>query len=130
MNNEEIERNIVKWVHYDNKMKEYAERIKLLRKDRDSLSSGILDHLKCPHDATNKQLPQFSIEALQTKVVCHKQKQYESLNYKFLTECLREYFQKDEHTFEQSEEKAKDVMLYIRQKRGFEEKIILKRGEL
>ena len=129
MSNSSLESNVVKWVHYDNKMKEYSEKIKVLRQERDSLSLSILDNLDVPEQAKNKDLPQFSIDALQTKVMCHKQRNYESLNYKFLTECLREYFQKDQ-TIEQSEEKAKDVLLYIRQKRGYEEKMILKRDRL
>jgi len=129
MSNPSLESNVVKWVHYDNKMKEYSEKIKVLRQERDSLSLSILDNLDVPDQAKNKDLPQFSIDALQTKVMCHKQRNYESLNYKFLTECLREYFQKDQ-TIEQSEEKAKDVLLYIRQKRGYEEKMILKRDRL
>ena len=129
MSNPSIESNVVKWVHYDNKMKEYSEKIKVLRQERDSLSRSILDNLVVPDETKNKDLPQFSIDALQTKVMCHKQRNYESLNYKFLTECLREYFQKDQ-TIEQSEEKAKDVLLYIRQKRGYEEKMILKRDRL
>ena len=123
MSNPSLERNVVKWVHYDNKMKEYSEKIKVLRQERDSLSLSILDNLDVPDETKNKDLPQFSIDALQTKVMCHKQRNYESLNYKFLTECLREYFQQDE-------EKAKDVLLYIRQKRGYEEKMILKRDRL
>jgi len=129
MSNPSLESNVVKWVHYDNKMKEYSEKIKVLRQERDSLSLSILDNLDVPDQAKNKDLPQFSIDALQTKVMCHKQRNYESLNYKFLTECLREYFQQDQ-SIEQSEEKAKDVLLYIRQKRGYEEKMILKRGRL
>ena len=129
MSNPSLESNVVKWVHYDNKMKEYSEKIKVLRQERDSLSLSILDNLDVPDETKNKDLPQFSIDALQTKVMCHKQRNYESLNYKFLTECLREYFQKDQ-TIEQSEEKAKDVLLYIRQKRGYEEKMILKRDRL
>ncbi len=129
MSNPCLESNVVKWVHYDNKMKDYSDKIKVLRQERDSLSISILDNLDVPKQAKNKDLPQFSIEALKTKVSCHKQRNYESLNYKFLTECLREYFQQDQ-TIEQSEEKAKDVLLYIRKKRGYEEKIILKRDRL
>ena len=129
MSNPSLESNVVKWVHYDNKMKEYSEKIKVLRQERDSLSLSIFENLDVPDETKNKDLPQFSIDALQTKVMCHKQRNYESLNYKFLTECLREYFQKDQ-TIEQSEEKAKDVLLYIRQKRGYEEKMILKRDRL
>lgn len=129
MSNPSLESNVVKWVHYDNKMKDYSEKIKVLRQERDSLSLSILDNLDVPDQVKNKDLPQFSIDALQTKVMCHKQRNYESLNYKFLTECLREYFQQDQ-TIEQSEEKAKDVLLYIRQKRGYEEKMILKRDRL
>ena len=124
------ETNVVRWVQYDNKIKEYNEKIKLLRNERESLSNGIFDELMIPKSVSNKQLPQFTIGAMNTRVLCQKQRNYESITYKFLTECLREYFQNDEHTPEQSEEKAKDVLLYIRQKRGYEDKFILKQNTL
>ncbi len=129
MSQNSIESNVVKWVHYDNKMKEYADKIKVLRQERDNLSSSILDNLDVPEEVPNKDLPQFTIDAMNTKVMCHKQRNYESLNYKFLTECLRGYFQKTQ-TDEHSEAIAKDVLQYIRQKRGYEEKIVLKRDQL
>ena len=134
-----MESNVVKWVQYDNKMKEYAEKIKVLRKERDGLSSSILDKLEVPENAKNRDLPQFTIDALNTKISCHKSKQYESLNYKFLTECLRDYFQmkwesndsgESSDSVTQSEEAAKDILLYIRKRRGYEEKLILKRETL
>ena len=127
-----MESNVVKWVQYDNKMKEYAEKIKVLRNERDKLSSSILDKLEVPENAKNRDLPQFTIDALNTKISCHKSKQYESLNYKFLSECLRDYFQTkgDSTTSEQSEEISKDILLYIRNKRGYEEKLSLKRETL
>ena len=134
-----MESNVVKWVQYDNKMKEYAEKIKVLRKERDGLSSSILDKLEVPENAKNRDLPQFTIDALNTKISCHKSKQYESLNYKFLTECLRDYFQmkwesndsgESSDSVTQSEEAAKDILVYIRKRRGYEEKLILKRETL
>ena len=131
-----MESNVVKWVQYDNKMKEYAEKIKVLRNERDKLSSSILDKLEVPENAKNRDLPQFTIDALNTKISCHKSKQYESLNYKFLTECLRDYFQMkwesngQNECVTQSEEAAKDILLYIRKRRGYEEKLSLKRETL
>lgn len=121
--------DIVKWVQYDNKMKEYNDKIKVLRQERDALSGNILEQMDIPKHTPNKQLPQFEIEALNTKVACHRQKHYDSLNYKFLNECLCEYFQNTQ-TLQQSQEMAKDIMSYIRQKRGYEEKVILKRDSL
>ncbi len=131
-----MESNVVKWVQYDNKMKEYGEKIKVLRKERDKLSSNILDKLEVPENAKNRDLPQFTIDSLNTKISCHKSKQYESLNYKFLTECLRDYFQMkwesngQNECETQSEEAAKDILLYIRKRRGYEEKLSLKRETL
>ena len=134
-----MESNVVKWVQYDNKMKEYAEKIKVLRKERDKLSSNILDKLEVPENTKNRDLPQFTIDSLNTKISCHKSKQYESLNYKFLTECLRDYFQmkwdssdsnESSDSVTQSEEAAKDILVYIRKRRGYEEKLSLKRETL
>jgi hypothetical protein len=117
-----MEGQIVKWVHYDNKLKEYAEKSKKLRQEKDKIGTDILENLQVSSETPKPDLPQFSIGALQTKVSCHQSTSYESLNYKFLKECFREYLQ--------SEDKAEDLIKHIKQQRSSEVKVSLKRDVL
>ena len=114
-----MEREIVKWVHYDNKLKEYNEKTKTLRQEKDKLSTLILETLQVGDSTPKQDLPQYTIGALQTKVTCHQSTSYESINYKFLKECFREYLQ--------SEEKAEELLDFVKQKRSTEVKVSLKR---
>ena len=109
---------IVKWIHYDNKLKEYNEKSKRLREEKEKLSEKIFEHYEV-YNKDKSDLPTFNVEPLKTRVGVHKSNHYESLNYKFLTECLREYFD--------SEEKAKDILVFIRDRRSLETKVTLKR---
>lgn len=113
---------IVKWVQYDNKLKEYNEKSKKLREEKEKLSEKIFEHYDIyiqSKTKKNSELPQFNIPALQTKLCVNQTNHYESLNYKFLTKCLEEYFD--------SSEKAGEIVEYIRGKRTHESKIALKR---
>ena len=113
-----MEEEIVKWIQCDNKLKEYNEKIKVLRDHKDVLSGHIFDHYEI-HSKTKDQHPEFNVTALDTRLGFHTSNNYESLNYKFLKECLHEYFS--------SEEKAQELISFIRNKRKKEEKISLKR---
>ena len=108
---------VVQWVRFDNKLKEYNDKIKLLRAEKTKWSGLVFDQMNLGHpdnpDDPDEPLPQFSIESLGTNVKVSPKKTYESLNYKFMTGCLREYF-KDE---DDSEEKAKDIIKFIQQQR-------------
>ena len=114
-----MEREIVKWVHYDNKLKEYNEKTKKLRQEKDKLSSLILETLQVNDSTPTPDLPQYTIGALQTKVACHQSTSYESINYKFLKTCFQEFLQ--------SEEKAEELLDFVKQKRSTEVKVSLKR---
>ena len=117
-----MEGEIVKWVHYDNKLKEYNEKTKKLRQEKDRIGSHILEHLKVAPETPKDDRPQFAIGALQTTVMCHQSTSYESLNYKFLNQCFKEYLK--------SEDSANDLIKYIKLQRSSEVKISLKRTHL
>ena len=119
-----MEQSVVQWVLYDDKLKEYATKSKTLRQEKDKVSQSILDHLKIPEDTEKLTLPQFSIDSLDTRVLCHRSKSYEPLNYRFLKECLQDYFQ-DKHG--EPSVITDDIIQHIRIKRKTDTKIILKR---
>jgi hypothetical protein len=119
-----MEQSVVQWVLYDDKLREYAGKSKTLRQEKDKMSQSILDHLKIPDGTDKLGLPQFTIDSLDTRVLCHRSKSYEPLNYKFLRECLQDYFQ-DKHG--EPIVITDDIIQYIRTKRKTDTKIILKR---
>jgi len=135
-----MDTSVVQWVLYDNKLKEYAEKSKKLRQERDTVSQNIIDSIAIPDPGSGPEgsgtegsgelvLPQYSIESLNTKVLCHQSKTYDSLNYRFLTECLKDYFKDKLDVHGQSETDAitADILQHIRSKRKITTKIILKR---
>jgi hypothetical protein len=110
---------IVKWVHYDNKLKEYNEKSKRLREEKDKLSEKIFEYYDIDEHKQNSELPKFNLTKLKTKLTVHQSNHYESLNYKFLTKCLCEHFG--------NQEQADELVEFIRNKRSHETKISLKR---
>ncbi len=106
--------NIIKWVQYDNKIKEYNDKCKQMREERDKIGSSMIE-------SVNKEsLPTINITQMNTSLSFHKSKNYESYTNKFYKDCFTEFLG--------SEEKANELIQFMKQKRKVEEKIILKRG--
>ena len=112
---------IVEWVHYDNKMKEYNDKLKTLREKKEKLNEEILSEL----DVVNKEkneLPIFNIHSLKTSITPHVSNTYESYTTKFYKECFSEFLD--------SEEKADELIKFMKKKRKVEKKYSLKRDVL
>lgn len=130
-----MEQQIVQWVLYDNKLKEYADKSKRLRQERDSLQNDILNRASIPASTKNKDMPQFTIDALNTKLACYQSTTYEAINFKFLKRCFTEYFATKTKESEESEEMAlkhaddlsEELLNFIKERRSSEQKITLKR---
>ena len=45
-----MEKEIVRWVHYDNKLKDYNEKTKKLRQEKDKVGTYILENLQVSSD--------------------------------------------------------------------------------
>ena len=116
-----MEQEIVRWVQYDNKIKEYNEKNKLLRKEKEKLSQSIFDQLNL-EEKEKEDYPHYSIQELNTKISCHQTKTKEGFSNKFLLKCFQEYFK--------DEEEAKKLVAFIEQNRNVETKIVLKRDSM
>ena len=117
-----METKIVQWVQCDNQLKEYndkmKEKMKPMKELKEQLSQDILTEL----DVQNKEktdLPTFNIQALQTSISPQISNTYEGYTNKFYKECFTEYFG--------SEEKADDLMKFMKSKRKVEKKYTLRR---
>ncbi len=120
-----MESKIVQWVQCDNQIKEYndkmKEKIKPVREMRDKLSDEILQEINIS-SIEKSQIPTFNIQALNTSIVPTVNNSYEGFTNKFLSDCFTEYFN--------SEEKAKELLTFMKNKRKVEKKYSLKRNIL
>ena len=115
-----MEQQIVSWVRYDNKLKEYNEKCKLIRQEKEKLSESILNLIDLTKD--KKSLPIYQISELNVSITPSKTKNYEGYTNKYLLECFTEYFQ--------SSEESEKLLAFLKQKRKVEEKCVLKRDEI
>ena len=120
-----METKIVQWVQCDNQIKEYndkmKEKIKPVKDMRDKLSDEILQALNIDN-LEKSQIPTFNIQALNTSIVPTVNNSYEGYTNKFLQDCFTEYFN--------SEEKSKELITFMKNKRKVEKKYSLKRNVL
>ena len=120
-----METKIVQWVQCDNQLKEYNDRMKEKMKPvkdmRDKLSEEILQEIDIGNIDKSK-IPTFNIQALNTSIVPTVSNSYEGFSNKFLHECFTEYFD--------SEEKAKELIAFMKSRRKVEKKYSLKREVL
>ena len=120
-----METKIVKWVQCDNQIKEYndkmKEKIKPVKEMKDKLSEEILQEINISN-ITKSQIPIFNIQALNTSIIPTINNSYEGYTNKFLSDCFTEYFN--------SEEKAKELLTFMKNKRKVEKKYSLKRNIL
>ena len=120
-----METKIVQWVQCDNQLKEYNDKMKGKMKPvkdmRDKLSEEILQEIDIGNIDKSK-IPTFNIQALNTSIVPTVSNSYEGFSNKFLHECFTEYFD--------SEEKAKELIAFMKSRRKVEKKYSLKREVL
>ena len=110
-----VTQNIVSWIQYDNKIKEYNEKCKKLREERDKVGESMVKTI------TDKEnLPTYNVTTLNASVSFQNTKTYENYTNKFYTECFAEFLG--------SEEKAKELIDFMKNKRKVESKMSLKRG--
>jgi len=121
-----MDQKIVQWIQCDDKIKEYNEKCKSVRQIKENLGTEILENLNLSDfngEAIDKQaLPKFNIEALQTSLVTQVSNTYESYTNKFYKGCFTEFLG--------SEEKADELIKFMKSKRKIERKITLKRDKL
>ena len=120
-----MEAKLVQWVLCDNELKElsstYNAKTKTTKETKEKLTKEILEEL----DVSNKNkidLPTFNIPAMQTSVSVQNSNSYESYTNKFYKECFSEYLG--------SEEKADELIQFMRQKRKVVKKGVLRRDIL
>jgi hypothetical protein len=117
-----MNQQIVTWVKYDEKIKEHTEAVKKLRVERDKLGESLITEIEKNDQIEKDNLPTYNITELNTSLSFQNTKTYENYTNKFYTDCFTEFLG--------SEEKAKELLEFMKKKRKVESKITLKRGYL
>ena len=97
------------------------EKLKPVKDMRDKLSEEILNEIDIGNVEKSK-IPTFNIQAMNTSIIPTVSNSYEGYSNKFLLECFSEYFNSDE--------RAKELIKFMKNKRKVEKKYSLKREVL
>ena len=109
----EFQENIKQWVSKDNQIRTYSERIKSLRQERNNLTEQIFDY------AEENNLHHAVINITDGKLKFNNVKVTPPLTYRFIEQCLIKCFDSDE--------KAKEIIKYIKSQRESSIKSEIKR---
>tara|TARA_Y100001970_G_C14153149_1_gene813900 strand:- start:1123 stop:1488 length:366 start_codon:yes stop_codon:yes gene_type:complete len=116
-----MEVQIVQWIQCDDKIKEYNNKIKKVKEMKEKLGNNIMNDIDI-QNKDKKSMPIFNVKALQASIVPQITNSYESYTSKFYKECFTEYLG--------SEEKADELIQFMKNKRKVEKKYSLKRETL
>lgn len=97
--------NIKKWIETNNNIKESLQKIKHLRIEKEEYTENILEYIL----ENSLENATFKIGDGKLRVVEVNTPQ--PLTYKFICECLCEYFNEDEQL-------VKEIMIFIKNKRN------------
>ena len=109
-----LETNIKKWVSLDNDIKLLSQQIKEIRIEKNSYNSSILEYIE------EKNLENATIKIGNGKLKFIDVNQQQPLTYKFICECLYNYFDNDE-------EKVIDIISYLKSHRNIKTSREIKR---
>jgi hypothetical protein len=111
-----LEDKIKDWVILDNKYIKVSEEMKKIRDEKNEISSDIITFFN------EKEIKNPTINITGGKINLINQKLANPLSYKFLEDCFKEFFNNDE--------KAKELLTFIKEKRIYSENETLKRINL
>src|SRR5210317_2123185 len=97
-----MEQQVVTWVKYDDKIKEYQERVKKLREERDKIGESLIQSVETNEYVDKKNLPKYNITQMNSSLAFQQSKTYENYTNKFYEECFTEFLG--------SEERAKELL--------------------
>tara|TARA_B110000208_G_scaffold179648_1_gene228640 strand:+ start:304 stop:648 length:345 start_codon:yes stop_codon:yes gene_type:complete len=112
----EFNSNVIQWVEYDNQIKQYNDKIKSIKSDKSTLEVNILSHIE-NNDLKNNV---FNLSSYSSKLQYNSNKSYETMTNKYLLDNFTKYFN--------DENKAKELLEFLKNNRKFDNKVSLKRN--
>ena len=112
---DDFNKNIVKWITYDNEIKKCSDKLKKLRSEKNTFESEIITFIE------NNDLKDniFNLPSYSSKVQYNTNKSYETMSYKFVEDKFEKYFN--------NSDKAIELLEFLKSERKCENKISLKR---
>ena len=112
---DDFNKNVINWVNYDNEIKKYSDKLKVLRSEKNSFEGEIISYIE------NNSLQDniFNLPSYSSKVQYNTNKSYETMSYKFLEDKFTKYFN--------DSGKASELLEFLKNERKCEHKISLKR---
>ena len=109
----DLQENIKRWVKLDNDSKKLAQSIKELREEKNNISSKLFDYF------SNNNMKPPNVNISDGKLGFVEVNTANVLSYKFLEECLNEYFEESL--------KTKEILDFIKSKRTYSKNKIIRR---
>lgn len=109
----DLQENIKRWVKLDNDSKKLAQSIKELREEKNNISSNLFDYF------SNNNMKPPNVNISDGKLGFVEVNTANVLSYKFLEECLNEYFEESL--------KTKEILDFIKLKRTYSKNKIIRR---
>ena len=106
-----IEDKIKRWVVLDNQLKQLQSQMQLLKDEKNDLTNNLIEHF----DIANIKFPIINISDGKLNFIIVKQPN--ALSYKFLDQCLIEYFSKN--SSDTNSTSVKLLLDYIKSKRTY-----------
>ena len=109
----DLQENIKRWVKLDNDSKKLAQTMKNLKEEKNNISNDIFNHFSI----NNIKPPNVNISDGKLNFV--EINSANVLTYKFLEECLNEYFSESL--------KSKELIEFIKSKRSYTKNKVIRR---
>ncbi len=101
----DLQENIKRWVKLDNESKKLTQSMKELREEKNSISSNLFDYF------SNNNMKPPNVNISDGKLSFVEINSANVLTYKFLEECLNEFFDETSQT--------KELLEFIKSKRTY-----------
>lgn len=105
---------IKKWVSLDNNQIKITQQLKTIREEKNNITDKLVNHF----NEKNQNFPRINISDGKLNFI--EVKQYNTISYKFLEDCLLEFYQ--------DKEKTDEILDFIKSRRKYNTIQIIKRS--
>ena len=109
----ELQETIKKWVTLDNNLTKINRQLKTIRDEKNQLTSYLVNYF----NEKNQNFPRINISDGKLNFI--ELKQYNTISYKFLEECLYDFYN--------DKEKTDEILNFIKTRRKYNTTITIKR---
>jgi len=101
----DLQENIKKWVSLDNNQIKITQQLKIIKDEKDDIKNKLIDYF----NEKNKPFPKINISDGKLNFI--EVKQYNTISYKFLEECLSDFYH--------DKEKTDEILNFIKTRRKY-----------